>query len=56
MSLDEEDSEYHEGDEEAEEEGEDESQQVEGWDDDENLVISRPKARRSQLSGEEDDG
>jgi hypothetical protein len=37
MSLDEEDSEYQEGDE------EEESEQVEGWDDDENVVVTRPK-------------
>lgn len=51
LSLDEEDSEYQEGDLEEEEE---EADQVEGWDDDENLVMSRPKARRGQVSGEED--
>ena len=52
LSLDDEDSEYHEGD--LEEEEEEEADQVEGWDDDENIVISRPKARRGQVSGEEE--
>jgi hypothetical protein len=55
MSLDDEDSEYHEGDEEEEQEDESEPQGVEGWDDDENILVSRPKGRPIQLSGDEDE-
>ncbi len=54
MSLDEEDSEYQEGDDELmDEEEEEEAEAVEGWDDDENLVM-RPKGRRGQVQGEEE--
>ena len=56
MDLDEEDSEFKEEEEEAfEEEGEEsEGELVEGWDDDENVVV-RPAGGRSRLLMEDND-